>query len=257
MKPLLLVLALLATIQSASGQQPVPKETESAPPASFSQPGIFYDNTLDLHFYYPLEMPRTDMPSAAEHPSPEGLGQSAPGDRQRDEAAACLRIMLRADLPADKAGTRPATLDGTVRVPSPGNEGIRATIQLFEVDMNCVCKALRKKRDAAMREIAGTITHVREMEKMGPPLWYGLGTQKVHMSAAVGRLNPGEQPVLMMAMVTDYKHHVLMWIVHSNDAETFNSLTKSRVQFGGQPAFPLFAADVGPNGFTGVNILPK
>jgi hypothetical protein len=222
-------------------------------------PGIFYQRDLDLHFYYPEEMVASDLTKISDADRTAGIGKSLPGDSERDGSKACLRTMLRADLPADKAGTRMATLGAIENTPSPEQERVTGTIWLFDVDMNCVCAAMRKKRDAAMRDISATITQAQGMTRMGPPLWYDLGKQKIHMSAAVGRHNPNERPVLMMDMVTDYHGRVLMWIVQSNDAETFNAFTKSTVQFDKAPAVPLFPANVGPQGFGGVptKILPR
>ncbi|HEY3988279.1 MAG TPA: hypothetical protein VGM02_03205 [Acidobacteriaceae bacterium] len=256
MKSLLLLFALVVAYQTALGRQTKPDQSAAITPPA---PGIFYKSDLRLHFYYPVEMVPSDLVTATVLDSTAGIGKSQPGDSERDGSEACLRTMLRADLPADKADTRMATLGAIENTPSPEQERIAGTIWLFDVDMDCVCAAMRKKRDAAMRDISATITQAQGMTRMGPPLWYDLGKQKIHMSAAVGRHNPSERPVLVMDMVTDYHGHVLMWIVQSNDAETFNTLTKSTVQFDKAPALPLFPADVGPQGFGGVpmKILPR
>jgi hypothetical protein len=255
MKTTFVILALFAAIQGLPGQPPAAGKPEGAQTAT---PGIFYAKDLDLHFYYPEEMIAADLPKQSNAEEMAGIGKSQPGDTARDGSEACLRTMLRAELPAGKAGTRLATLGAIENVPSVEQERVTATIWLFEVDMDCVCAAMRKKRDAAMRDISATITQAQGMTRMGPPLWYDLGKQKVHMSFAAGRHNPNERPVLIMDMVTDYKQHVLMWIVQSNDAETFNFLTKSAVQFEGASPLPLFPANVGPQGFGGIpmKILP-
>jgi hypothetical protein len=256
MKSLLFLFALIASSQSAIGVQIGPDQSAVV---TSPTPGIFYQRELDLHFYYPVEMVASDPTKITDADRTAGIGKSQPGDSEREGSKACLRVMLRADLPADKVGTRMATLGAIENTPSPESESVTGTIWLFDVDMNCVCAAMRKKRDAAMRDISATITQAQGMTRTGPPLWYDLGKQKTHMSAALGRHNPNEGPVLMMDVVTDYRSHVLMWIVQSNDAETFNALTKSTVQFDKSPALPLFPANVGPQGFGGVpmKILPR
>jgi hypothetical protein len=222
MKCLLILFALIAMSQSVIGVQIGPDQSAVI---TSPAPGIFYQRDLDLHFYYPEEMVASDPTKISDADRTAGIGKSKPGDSERDGSKACLRTMLRADLPADKAVTRMATLGAIENTPSPEQERVTGTIWLFDVDMNCVCAAMRKKRDAAMRDISATITQAQGMTRMGPPLWYDLGKQKIHMSATIGRHNPNERPVLMMDMVTEYHGHVLMWIVQSNDAETFNALT--------------------------------
>lgn len=210
-------------------------------------PGVFSDAALDIYFYYPEEMtsiseadpPQPVQPSTDAHPKP--------GNEDYNATQACLKTLLDVDLPADGAGTGPATL-GALSSSTAGTERIQASIRLFEVNMDCECAALRKKRDAAMRGIAETITHVNGMQALGKPLWYDLGKQKIHMNTAIGSVHPGQGPVLMADMVTEYKAHVLMWVLQSNDAVTFNTITKSTVQFGPAPPLPLFPAKVGPDG---------
>ena len=100
------------------------------------------------------------------------------------------------------------------------------------------------------------------LEPMPKPIWYEIGQQKIHMNSSAGRaivngkLDPA--PVIIMAMTTEWRGHLLEWVFTANDTEIFNELTKSMVRFGDGPWSPMFAANIGPQGSgTPMTILPK
>lgn len=65
-------------------------------------------------------------------------------------------------------------------------------------------------------------------------------------------------PVIIMSMATQWHDRLLEWVFTSNDAEIFNGITKSLVQFGDGPWGPMFAPNIGPKGSgTPMTVLPR
>jgi hypothetical protein len=100
------------------------------------------------------------------------------------------------------------------------------------------------------------------IQRMPKPIWYEIGKQKIHMNSGVGRpiINGklASAPIITMGMATQWHDHLLEWVFISNDAEIFNEMTKSIVQFGDGPWSPMFAANLGPKGSgTQLTVLPK
>jgi hypothetical protein len=245
-----------------SGSQP--KSERASAPA----PGEFYDKELNLHFNYPVEMDLVDWTAAMESGHLAIYGASGTGDPEHEQAKKCVRPLLSAELPEEKAPKGVPDLsdvwveDPKERTASPQDKAISASIYIVEIQRSCIPKDARKNEDAVLSGIALGFVSAPGLQKMPAPWWYELGKQKIHMNSGAGRiLLPGGRttsPIFMMCMATSWQGHLLAWIFTSNDTKTFNEITKSMVRFGDNAWSPMFAPNVGPKGSgTPVNVLPK
>ncbi len=240
----------------------------SATPLAAANPRQFYDKNLALHFNYPIEMRTLDFSAEMESGHQNIYGVSGENDPEHQKAKRCVRPLLDAELPEDKAPQRAANLDGIwvddskeyreSRKPEP----IYAKILVTEFLRECLPKKLQKNENDALGSIALSAVSEPWIQRMPKPLWYEVSKQKIHMNSGVGRpiingqLAPA--PIFIMSMTTQWRGHLLAWVFTSNDTEIFNEITKSQVQFGDGPWGPMFAANVGPKGSgTPMTILPK
>ncbi|HEV2246895.1 MAG TPA: hypothetical protein VGW37_09625, partial [Terriglobia bacterium] len=118
------------------------------------------------------------------------------------------------------------------------------------------------KEEDVRRSMALSPVSMPGIGRRPKPIWYDIGTQKVHMNSGVGRPIVNGQlasaPLIVMCMATQWRGHQLAWVFTSNDAEIFNEMTKSVVQFGDGPWGIMFPANIGPRGSgTPMTILPK
>lgn len=233
-----------------------------------SNPGEFYDKEMDLHFNYPVEMKLLDGASDMEIGHRNIFGMPGDTDPEHQQAERCMRILLDASLPAEKAPQRNADIqdlwvdDSKQYKESRKAEPIRAKIFMVELLPDCVPKKLRKKEDDVLGSMALSAVSMPGIGRMPKPIWYEIGKQKIHMNSGVGRpIVNGEvapAPVIIMSMATEWRGHLLDWVFTSNDTEIFNELTKSMVRFGDGPWNPIFAGNLGPKGAgTPMTILPK
>lgn len=271
----LLVCLGVALGYAQSPQQPAPESAAAAQAApkveqasEAAKPGIFVEKSLDLYFNYPVEMRTLDMAAEMESGHLNVYGVSGDNDPEHQEAKRCIHPLLDADLSQDKAPQRLASLDGVwvddtkeykeSRKPQP----IMAKIMLVELDRGCVPKKLKKKDDATLGNMALSAVSLPGIQRMPKPIWYEIGKQKIHMNSGAGRVIVNGQldpaPVIIMAMATEWRGHLLEWVFTSNDTEIFNEITKSLVRFGDGPWGQMFPANIGPQGSgTPMTILPK
>jgi hypothetical protein len=244
--------------------QTEPKPGDVATPQS----GVFYDKNLDLHFNYPVEMRTLDAASDMETGHRNIYGMSGDADSEHQEAKRCMNILFDADLPMENAPKRNADVgdlwvdDSKEYKESRKPEPIYAKIVIGELLRDCVPKKLRKKEDDVLGNMALSAVAVPGIGRMQNPIWYEIGRQKIHMNSGVGRPivkgNLASAPVIIMSMATQWHDHLLVWMFTSNDAEIFNEITKSLVQFGEGPLAPMFAPNIGPKGSgTPMTVLPK
>jgi hypothetical protein len=233
-----------------------------------AKPGTFYDKELDLSFNYPVEMRTLDMRADMESGHKNVFGTSGADDPEHQESVRCMHPLLDAELPQDRAPQRMASLDGIwvddskEYKESRKAQPIFAKIVLVELDRSCVPKKLRKKENDVLGSMALSAVAMPGIQRMPKPLWYEIGTQKIHMNSGAGRplvngqLDPA--PMMIMSMATEWRSHLLEWVFTSNDTEIFNEITKSLVRFGDGPWGPMFAGNIGPKGSgTPMTILPK
>jgi hypothetical protein len=240
--------------------------SQQAEPAT--KPGIFYDKQLDLSFNYPVEMRTLDMAAEMESGHENIFGTSGDADPEHQEAKRCTHPLLDAELPQDKAPQRSASLEGIwvddsrqykdSRKPAP----IFAKIMLVEFDRGCLPQKVQKHDDDVLGNMALSAVSLPGIERMPKPLWYEIGSQKIHMNSGAGRpiVNGQLDPdaMMIMSMATNWHGHLLEWVFTSNDTEIFNEITKSVVRFGNGPWAQMFPANVGPKGSgTPMTILPK
>ncbi len=269
---------MLAAVSPASGQQGVnstvnsPAAKPEAGPKSADPStivGELYDKELQFRFRYPVEMQVLDSAAEMESGHRQIYGLSGDNDPEHQQAKHCIRPLLDAKLPPDKAPQRLANLNGIwvddskqykdSRQPEP----IFAQIFVAEVLKGCLPKKLGKNENDALGNIAMSFVSLPGIQRMPNPLWYQLGTQKVHMNSGAGRLilngNLSSAPIIIMSMTTQWRGHLLAWIFTSNDTEIFNEITKSIVQFGDGVWSPMFGATLAPKGAGGtqMTILPK
>jgi len=113
-----------------------------------------------------------------------------------------------------------------------------------------VGESVPNNEDGLLQAIAQALVSAPGIQRMAKPVWYDLTGQKIHMNAGVGRMiakgKLAPAPVIMMAMSTDWRGHLLTWLFISDDAEVFNQITNSRVQFGDGPWKPMFAGNFAP-----------
>jgi hypothetical protein len=273
----LLLLGFLLATTPTSGQQEVKPNAElgSQPGAErkaggvlATKPGEFYDKDLDLHFNYPVEMRTLDFSSEMESGHQNIYGVSGENDPEHQKAKHCVRPLLDAELPEEKAPQRAANLDGVwvddskeykeSRKPAP----IFAKILMVEFPRECLPKKLQKNENDALGSIALSFVSEPGIQRMPNPLWYEVGKQKIHMNSGAGRPIVSGQlapaPIFIMSMATVWRGHLLAWVFTSNDTQIFNQMTKSLVQFGDGTWGPMFAANIGPSGSgTPMTILPK
>lgn len=271
-----LVGALFALIYPASGilhaqTNGAPSETlntASQGTASSTRPGVFYDKQLDLSFNYPVEMRTLDMAAEMESGHKNIFGNSGDSDPEHQEAKRCTHPLLDAELPEEKAPQRPASLDGVWVDDSPEYKQTRkpqpifAKIMVVEFDRGCLPKKLQKHDDDVLGSMAMSAVSIPGIQRMPKPLWYEIGSQKIHMNSGAGRaiVNGQLDPdaMMIMSMATNWRGHLLEWVFTSNDTEIFNEITKSLVRFGNGPWGQMFPANVGPQGSgTPMTILPK
>jgi hypothetical protein len=244
--------------------QTVPKTGDVAAP----KPGLFYDKSLDLHFNYPVEMRTLDSAADMEIGHRNIFGMPGDADPEHQEAKRCMKILLDADLPTENAPQRNADIgdlwvdDSKIYKESRKPEPVSAKIMIVELVRDCVPKKLRKKEDDVLGNMALSAVAVPGIGRMPNPIWYEIGRQKIHMNSGVGRpiVNGklASAPVIIMSMATEWHDHLLEWVFTSNDAEIFNGITKSLVQFGDGPWGPMFAPNIGPKGSgTPMTVLPK
>ena len=254
----------------ASVDQPASQKeaVRKARPVTANKPGEFYDKDLALHFNYPTEMHTLDPRAAIKRGHQNIHGPSAASDPKQSEEEGCDRPLLDAELPQANAPQRVANLDGIwvedskeykeSRKPEP----ISAHISMMEVVRDCLPQELQKNENDALGSIALSLVSKPGIKRMPTPMWYELDKQKMHMNSGAGRpivngkLAPA--PILIMAMATQWRGHLLAWVFTSNDTEVFNGITKSLVQFGDGPWKPLLEGNLGPKGSgTPMTITPQ
>lgn len=246
-----------------SQPSPVPKQNDSS-----AKPGVFYDKDLDLSFNYPVEMRTLDAFAEMDSGHMNLYGTPGDADPEHREAKRCVRPLLDTDLPEEKAPQRLASLkdvwvdDSKEYKESYKPQPIFAKIMLVDFDRSCLPKKLQHKDDDVLGSMAmGAVTEPG-IQPMAKPIWYEIGKQKIHMNSGAGRpiangqLSPA--PIIIMAMATEWRGHLLEWVFSSNDTEIFNEITKSLVRFGDGPWSPMFAPNIGSQGSgTPITILPK
>jgi hypothetical protein len=222
---------------------------------------------LDLHFNYPVEMRPIDGNAEMESGHLNIYGVSGETDPEHLQARRCVRFLLDADLPQDKAPNRNADLNGiwvdNSKRPQGGKpQPIFAKILMVELVRDCLPENLRKNDDAALGSIALSFVSEPGIQRMRQPLWYETAGQKIHMNSGAGRPvangQPACAPIVIMSMATEWRSHLLAWVFTSNDTEMLNESTKSLVQFGNGSWGQMFAANIGPKGSgTSITPLPK
>ncbi len=263
---------------SASGQQSsrpsggVSSAQPATPPKLIDvpgqKPGIFYDKDLDVHFTYTVEMRALDASADMESGHQNIFGTPGDDDPEHQQAKKCIRPLLDAELPVEKAPQRAADVgaiwvdDSRTYKESRKPEPIFAKVLFVEVVRDCLPKKLRKNENDALGNIALSFVSAPGIQRMPNPIWYETGKQKIHMNSGVGRVlvngHLADAPIIVMAMSTQWRGHLLAWVFTSNDAQVFNETTKSLVQFGDGPWGPMFAANIGPPGSgTPMTVLPK
>jgi len=261
----ILLLCCVLSAFTALAQQTTLPQTETAAPrdgsgmktsdSTVERPGEFYDKGLDLHFNYPVEMRILDASAEMERGHLNIYGESGAKDPEHQEAKRCVRPLLDIELAEDKAPKRAANMDGVwiddsktfkeSRKPQP----IFAKILITELNRGCLPKKLQKNENDALGSIALSLVSEPGIQRMPKPLWYEIGTQKIHMNSGVGRpiingqLSPA--PIFIMSMATQWRGHLVAWVFISNDKEIFNETTKSLVRFGNGPWSPMFAPNIG------------
>jgi len=260
-----LLTCLLATVcadaqkTSQSGAPPKPGKVTAA------KPGEFFDKELDLHFNYPVEMQPVDAVAEMGKGHQTVYGDSGENDAEHQQAKRCVKFLIDAVLPQDKAPQRSADLGGmwAEQPKTPAKpEPIFAKILLVETARDCLPKELQENEGEALSTIALGFVSADGIQRMPKPIWYEIGKQKIHMNSGVGRPTANGQefptPIIVMSMATAWRGHLLAWVFTANDKDTFNEITKSMVQFGDAPWAPMFAGDIGSKGSgTPMNILPK
>jgi hypothetical protein len=275
---MILLIGCISVATAANDQQEAkPNAEKSASQAAagakasdvpVEKPGEFYDKGLDLHFNYPVEMHVLDATADMESGHQSVYGVSGENDPEHQKAKRCVRPLIDAELPEDKAPQRAANLDGVWVDDSKEYKESRKPVPIFakmlflEILRDCLPKKLQKNENDALRSIALGFVTEPGMEVMPKPLWYEIGKQKIHMNSGAGRPTIDRQlspaPIFIMAMATQWRGHLLAWVFTSNDTEVFNEMTKSVVQFGDGAWGPMFAANIGPKGSgTPMTILPK
>jgi len=271
----MLLFGLSATVKAQEAR--VPPAAEQAQPSSVAkdsgastESGKFYDKEMDLRFNYPVEMRTLDMVADMEAGHMNIYGSSGDSDPEHREARRCIRPLLDAELPAEKAPSRLASLqdiwvDQTREYKdSYKPQPIFAKLVLIEFEPGCLPKKLQKgkKVDEVLHSMALSAVSEPGLEPMPKPIWYEIGKQKIHMNSSAGRpimngkLDPA--PVIIMAMATEWRGHLLEWVFTANDTEIFNEITKSLVRFGDGPWSQIFAPNIGAKGQgTPITILPK
>jgi len=253
-----------------SGQTPVlqAQATATAENATAPKPGLFYEKDLDLHFNYPVEMRTLDAASDMELGHRNIFGMPGDTDPEHREAIRCTRFVLDVDLPKENAPQRDADIgelwvdDSKEYKESRKAEPIFAKIVIVEFLRDCVPKKLRKKENDVLGSMALSAVSMPGIQRIPQPIWYETANQKIHMNCGVGRPIINGQlasaPIIVMSMATQWRDHLLEWVITSNDAQIFNVLTKSVVQFGNGPWGPMFAPNLGPRGSgTPITVLPK
>lgn len=202
MRMTILLLSCMLAAMPVSGQQEAkPKAEPPSQPGvgqkpsnvAATKPGEFYDKDLDLHFNYPVEMRTLDASAEMESGHQNIYGVCGENDPEHQKAKRCVRALLDAELPEDKAPQRAASLDGVwvddskeykeSRKPEP----IFAKILLMELIRDCLPKKLLKNENDALGSMALSFVSEPWIQRMPKPLWYEVGKQKIHMNSGVGR----------------------------------------------------------------------
>jgi hypothetical protein len=245
-----------------------PGTVTKASDVSTGRPGQFYDQALDLHFNYPIEMQTLDAAAQMERGHQNVYGVSGDNDPEHLEAKRCARPLLLAELPSEKAPQRTANMEGVWVDDSKEYKESRKPVPIFaqilfvEIVRDCLPKKLRKNDNDALGNVAMSFVSLPGIQRMPKPLWYEVGKQKIHMNSAVGRPIINGQlasaPIIVMSMTTQWRGHLLAWVFTANDTEIFNEITKSLVQFGDGGWGPMFGANLGvPGSAKPITILPK
>ena len=240
-------------------------QANAAPQA---KPGEFYSQDLELHFNYPVEMNAEDPNEVIERGHRAVYGVPSAGDPDHAAGMKCVRTLLDVILPEGNGPQRMADLgqiwvdDSKEYKESRRAEPISASIVLIEFMRECLPKKLLKNENDSLGSLAIELVSLPGIQRMPKPIWYEVGTQKVHMNSGAGRVivngHFASAPVLTMAITTEWRGHYLGWAFTSNDREVFNEITKSRTQFGDGPWGAMFPADFAPDGsVTGMTVLPK
>ena len=134
---------------AAPQAQPSPNTNDSGAAA---ENGKFYDKNLDLSFNYPVEMRAVDMIADMEAGHMNLYGSSGDNDPEHREARRCVHPLLDADLPAEKAPQRLASMEGVwvdqtkEYKESYKPQPIFAKLILMEFDRSCLPKKLQKEK---------------------------------------------------------------------------------------------------------------
>jgi hypothetical protein len=122
------------------------------------------------------------------------------------------------------------------------------TISLFDISPGCVPADAAKNKKAMDKALAGIVTEGTTVLGMMPieqPFAYPIEGHRVHFAASQGQpvtktdLQTSE-PQLRATIAVAVNGHILSWMFEAGDAEFFNRLLASPVDFGAGKAQPLF-----------------
>jgi hypothetical protein len=266
MQTLLWILACFMTVLPAGRQQNSPaqpqppdqtSQSRASPTAAGNDAGKFYDQALDLHFNYPIEMRVLDADADMESGHINIFGAPGDTDPEHIKSKQCTRTLLDAQLSEGYAPERLAKMDEWIddtqeykdsRRPEP----ISGKILIVELRQECIPKKERKNRDGILGGMALGFVSLPGIQRQPRPLWFDVGGQKLHMNSGAGRpiINGklASAPTLIMAMAGEWRGHLLAWVFNCNDTQTFNEMTKSLVKFGDGAWAVMFPPNIGPKG---------
>ena len=228
-------LGLGALTLPASAQSTAPRS-----PASNDAPVIFHSELLDLSFAYPNSLAPIQLSSPAEQHA-EAARNSAPSANpllaKINQCTDSALVALRTDNPDHPTGA-----SGPV---------LAAFLHISRVGVDCIPEVLRSDLDGLVSAFALSRAKGKNLESVGDPITYRLGTTVVHLDLAQDIATAGHPPSHYVASAAFLSNGSLVFMnFDCTDIPFLKRMLSGTITLGKQPPsrfFPPENAAVSPH----------
>jgi hypothetical protein len=207
-----------------------------------------------MTFAYPASLVAQALPSLDQQHADIAAKEPAsvtPESRKTDECTDKALVALRQD---DSKNVKPTvTIYGDKRgtVVSDAH-AITAKILISRIGVDCMPAAYRDQLDSLATAMSSALAQDRDLQPIDQPIWYDLGTTRIHFAAAETPSDPSQADSAKKPERRWVGSAAFVWagnmisiVAESNDQPFFNELLHSKVGLGTQTAAPLFPAEIG------------
>jgi hypothetical protein len=254
--------ALLLHSQSSPTAASTP--TSHLPSSPAVKPVTFHSDLLNLTFAYPPTLVAQTLPSLEQQHADIAAKQPAdetPESRKTDGCTDKALLALRQDDPKRLKPT--VTVKGDKQGAAVSDaHAVTAKILISRTGVDCMPASYRDQLDNVATAMSSALAQDHDLQPIDQPIWYDLGTARIHFAASETPSNPNQAPansarkpeqrwVGSAAFV--WAGNMISIVIESNDQPFFNEMLHSKVGLGTQTAAPLFPAEIGH----GTPIQPK